>query len=105
MNELVRGTTPTFRFVFNTIKPEDIKKALFVMKKKNKEIVVLTETEQRQITQDAIEWTLTQEQSFRFSAGDEIHVYCDWLSVSDVRGRSKQYTCTVVETGHDEVMS
>lgn len=104
MNELVRGTTPTFCFKFKEITPQDIKSALFVMKRKNKEIVALTEQEQCTVTQDSIEWTLTQDQTFRFGKGDEVNVYCDWLTTTGVRGRSKQYTCTVVDTGHDGVM-
>lgn len=102
-DEVVQGSTVSFRFTFREIDVNDISTAYLVIKQNNK-TVVKKGLESAYTVDNGLEWKLTQEESFLMPLYYEVSAYCDWKLVDGTRGRSKKGTYKVVETGVDEVI-
>lgn len=103
---IVRGTTPTIIFTFQTIDVSDIDTAYLVLKqwdatKISKDITSAT------VDADAgtLSWTLTQTESLTLETSKKCSIMCDWLTSSGTRGRSIEKTESVENPGKDEVIS
>lgn len=103
---LVRWTTPTFIFTFDTVDVSDIAEAKLVLKqfestKLSKNLSTATvDTENKTLS-----WTLTQAEAGTFTNGTRVSAMCDWVTDSGVRGRSKVWTGMVENAGTDEVIT
>ena len=103
---IVRGTTPTIIFTFQTIDVSDIDTAYLVVKqwdtaKITKDITSAT------VDSDAgtLSWTLTQTESLALETAKRCSIMCDWLTSSGTRGRSVEKTESVENPGKNEVIS
>lgn len=107
MNAIIRGTTPTIMFAFETIDPAAIVAAYITIKSITDLDTPIVQKDYSSATLGAtsISWTLTQTESLQLTAGDTVNIYCDWLLDEGTRGRSQVATCRVYETGKDEVIS
>lgn len=109
MNAIIRGTTPTIKFTFDTIESADLNEAFIVVKSVNDLETAIIKHDITDATTgvDYIQWKLTQTDTLKLTAGDTVNVYCDW-TITDgdpmTRGRSQVATCRVFETGVDEVI-
>ena len=104
---IIRYTTPTIRFTFSQIDITDIAVAYLVIKQAGNVIierdlssatVINTQTEQ------ALAWTLTQQETLLLNKNINAAIYCDWKLASGTRGRSHVKSEAVEETGKSEVI-
>lgn len=100
---MIQWTTPTIKFMFSTIDPQDIVSAYLSI---YQELLLVIEKplEDADIGEDYLAWTLTQTESSKLAPGIEARVYCDWKTSGGVRGRSEIAKDQVEESGHNEVM-
>lgn len=103
MAEIIRGTTPTIKFVFNTISVQSITTAYFLIKSGSK-IIIEKDLSTATVENNNLSWKLTQEESLMLSAGGSVVLMCDWKLADGTRGRSKIETCKVAPAGKGEVI-
>ena len=105
MNAIIRGTTPTITFTFDTVDTSNITEAYITIKSVNDldTAIVQNSLATATVASGSISWDLSQTDPFKLTAGDTVNVYCDWKE-GTVRGRSQVATCRVFETGVDEVI-
>ena len=104
MNALIRGTTPTITFTFDSVDPANFADYCLTIKSVTDLDTPIIQTSTATVGTGILSFTLTQAQTLALTAGDTVNVYCDWLTSGMVRGRSVVATCRVFETGKDEVM-
>lgn len=105
MAAIIRGTTPTLRFTFNHIDPEQIITTALTIKQ-NKELIVEKDLSAAIISasEHSIAYKLTQEETLSFAVG-KVMVMHNWLLNDGTRGASKEATISVDDNHKDEVMS
>lgn len=101
--EIIRGTTPTLIFCFDTIRAENLATAILLIKQKNR-TVIEKELNDGTVSDGQISFTLTQEETLRLSMDFSAQICLDWKTTGGVRGRSNIYDCTVRPAGKDEVI-
>lgn len=92
MASIIRGTTPTIKYTFNTIKVEDITAAYLSVKGATtleKSLDVAT------VGEDYIAWTLSQAETLEL--GDSISVMVNWLLEDGTRGASTKKSFMIEE--------
>lgn len=106
MNALIRYTTPTITFKFDSVDPSDITDAYLSIKNvTNLSVSLITKPlSSASVGEDTLSWTLTQTETGSLPAGDAMNIYCDWKLSNGTRGRSVVVTCLVYETGKEEVI-
>lgn len=103
---IIRWTTATFIFEFQTIQVSDITDAYLVIKQWDNVVIekdltsATVDTEENKLT-----WTLTQAEAGLLSTGKRYAAMCDWLTSSGTRGRSKVLEGSIENSGVDEVIS
>ena len=102
-NVIIRYTTPTIKFVFNTLDVGEIEDARLVVKQQKKAVINLDFTEAT-TGEGFISWLLPQEETAKLKEFENAEIYCDWKTSSGTRGRSKMTACTVEPTGYEDVM-
>lgn len=103
MDRLIRGTTPTIRFEFKTISPNEIVTAYLVIKQLNR-AVIEQDLSKADIDETALEWTLAQKETLKLDEKYTAVLYCDWVTENGTRGRSVLYECTVEQSGKNKVI-
>ena len=106
MNALIRYTTPTITFKFDTVDPADITAAYLTIKNvTNLSTALISKAlSAASVGEDTLSWTLAQTDTALLPAGESMNVYCDWKLANGTRGRSVVVTCYVYETGKEEVI-
>lgn len=86
MIEIIRGTTPTIKYTFDTVSVSNINTAVLTIKRNN---TILVERDLTTATTDAdsISWVLTQENTLAVDGKAEIML--NWVTADGVRGASK----------------
>lgn len=102
--KIFRGTTPTFIFTFKTVSPSDMDSAFLVVKQFGGKVKISKDLSEATVQQDSLEWTITQEESLRLTAGKPAEIHCDWVSNDGTRGHSEFALCDVIPGGKDEVI-
>ena len=103
---IIRWTTATFIFEFQTIQVSDITDAYFVAKQWDNTVIEKDLTSATVDTDaNTLSWTLTQAEAGLLTTGKRYSVMCDWLTSSGTRGRSKVLEGSVENSGVDEVIS
>lgn len=103
---IIRWTTATFIFEFQTIQVSDITDAYFVVKQWDNTVIekdltsATVDTEENKLT-----WTLTQAEAGLLAKEKRYAAMCDWLTSSGTRGRSKVLEGSIENSGVDEVIS
>ena len=103
---IVRGTTPTIIFTFQTIDVDDIDTAFLVIKQWDSPKITKDITSATVDTDEGtLSWTLTQTESLALETTKKCSIMCDWLTSSGTRGRSVEKTESVENPGKNEVIS
>ena len=103
---VIRYTTPTFIFEFQTIQVSDITDAYFVVKQWDNTVIEKDLTSATVDTDaNTLSWTLTQAEAGLLTTGKRYSAMCDWLTSSGTRGRSKVLEGSVENSGVNEVIS
>lgn len=106
MSSVIRWTTPTFIFTFESVDVSDITKANFVLKQwENVKITKALSAATVDSEAKTLSWTLTQAEAGVFSTGAKVSAMCDWVTSNGVRGRSKVWTGLVENAGTNEVIT
>lgn len=83
MANIIRGTTPTFKYTFKTVDVSNITVAYLNIKSK---VDIEKDMTEAVIGEDYIAWTLSQSETF--SLGDQISVMVNWKLQDGTRGAS-----------------
>jgi hypothetical protein len=103
---IIRWTTATFIFEFQTIQVSDITDAYFVVKQWDNTVIEKDLTSATvDTTENKLSWTLTQAEAGLLTTGKRYSAMCDWLTSSGTRGRSKVLEGSVENSGVNEVIS
>lgn len=106
MTIIARGTTPTIIFKFSQVEVENISTAYLVIKQfhKNyleKDISTAAISEEEE---NALEWTLTQEDTFKLKEHSPAIILCDFVLQDGTRGQTKALECVIAPPGKKEVL-
>lgn len=103
---IIRWTTPTFIFKFNTIEVSEIDEAYLVVKQWDNTVIEKDLTNATIDTaNNTLSWTLSQAEAGLLSTGKRYAAMCDWLTSSGTRGRSKVLEGSIENSGKNEVIS
>ena len=97
MASIIRGTTPTLKYTFNSIQVSDIVTA-YLSIKSNEDIE--KSLADATIGEDYISWTLSQEETL--SLGESVKVMINWKLSDGTRGASKK-TSIRVDDNYKEI--
>lgn len=101
MAEIIRGTTPTIQYKFNTVNPANLVAAVLTIKK-NGVVAVGRELDTATVTEHAVAWTLTQAETLVVSGYAK--VMCNWKLADGTRGASKEIEVQFLENHINEVI-
>lgn len=99
--KIIRGTTPTFQFTFNTIDISDISVAYLSIKQSTGYLIEKTNPT---IEDNKLCWTLTQEETLSLNPDRDCELVCDWKMNDGTRGRSEIVRFDVEDTIKNEVI-
>ena len=102
MDEIIRGTTPSFIFNDFGLDPASINVAVFLVLQGNNIIIKKTLAEAT-VSSDNIRWALSQEDTLSLDAGRPATIRCKWRS-GTLCGISESLTLEVRNSGDDEVI-
>ena len=98
MASIIRGTTPTLKYTFNTVDVEDITTAYLSIKGATTLEKTLSEAI---VGENYLAWTLTQAETLAF--GNRISVMVNWLLDDGTRGASKKKQI-IIESNYKDVV-
>lgn len=101
MASIIKGTTPTLKYTFNTVDVSSITTAYLTIKVDNDS----THDIEKDLTSATVEaksisWTLTQSETLSFK--DSISVMINWKLADGTRGASKK-TIFIIDANHKEI--
>lgn len=102
MDELIRGTTPSYIFRDFGLEVASISAAIFLILQ-GKNTIIRKTLGEATIGTDSIRWTLTQEESLKLDASKPATIRCKWRS-GTLCGISESLTVEVRNFGDDEVI-
>lgn len=102
MSNVIRATTPTIRYFFNTVSVADITKAYLTITK-NDVVVIEKELSEAVVGEDYIAWTLTQNETLSIPAG-LVTSECNWLTSGGTRGSSGMRTISIEKNSKEVVI-
>lgn len=102
MSNVIRATTPTIRYVFNTVSVADLTKAYLTITK-NDVTVIEKELSDAAVGEGYIAWTLTQNETLSIPAG-LVTAECNWLTAGGTRGSSGKATLTFERNSKEVVI-
>lgn len=103
MHKIVVGTTPTIQFRFKTIVPSDFAQATLTVERNNTVIITKTLADAI-VSEDAIEWTLTQAETLLIGEGQK-SIMLNWLTANGTRGTSAETKINFIPNHIRAVMS
>ena len=102
MAAIIRGTTPTIKYTFNTVDVSDIRAAYLNIKKGS--VDVLEKDISTALSGDNyLSWTFTQEETLAPPLG-EISARVNWRKADGTRGASKKIVITVEQNSQEVVI-
>lgn len=99
MARIIRGTTPTLKYVFKSVSVSDIVSAYLTIKANT---TIEKTLESAVVGTNYISWTLTQAETLAF--GNEISVMLNWKLSGGTRGASEQKTIIIADNLKDSVI-
>lgn len=102
MATIIRGTTPTIKYTFNTVDPTDITVAYLTIKQGDS-TVIEKDLSDATVGNKYIAWMLTQSESLSLSPCMASFM-CNWKKNDGTRGASNRMTAIVVDNDKDEVI-
>ena len=101
MAEIIRGTTPTLEFKYNSIQISDITVANLYVKQQGVAIIS-KQIDTATVANSKISWTLTQTETLHLKPATSAAIVCDWKTNAGLRGRSEELLADVKEPGKAE---
>ena len=99
MARIIRGTTPTLKYVFKSVSVSDIVSAYLTIKANT---TIEKTLESAVVGTNYISWTLTQAETLAF--GNEIYVMLNWKLSGGTRGASEQKAIIIADNLKDSVI-
>ena len=90
MARIIRGTTPTLKYIFKSVQVSDISIAYLTIKAKTD---IEKTLEEATVGTNYISWTLTQAETLSF--GDSIKAMVNWKLNDGTRGASEKKTIII----------
>lgn len=100
---IIKGTTPTIRYTFNTINTEDIAVA-FLSIKQNDKTIIEKDLSTATVDEGTIFWKLTQEETLKLRRKVFATIYLDYLLGDGTRAAGKTRKEMIGPTGKEEVI-
>lgn len=100
MDEIIRGTTPSFLFKDFGVDVATISAAKFLVLQ-GKEAIIKKPLSEADISQDTVRWSLTQAETLALDPSKPATVRCKWKS-GTICGISESLTLEVRNSGDDE---
>ena len=102
MATIIRGTTPTIKYTFHTVRPSDISVAYLTAKqggvtKLEKDLTAAT------VGTDYLAWTLTQEETLTLDT-TMTYFMCNWKKDDGTRGASTEMGVMIAKNQKNEVI-
>ena len=101
--ELIRGTTPTLQFTFETIQATDITVAFLVVSQMG-QTKIQKGIETATVDDSTMSFKLTQAETLSLVENRPALVTLDWLTGDGTRGRSVETVFSVDNSGVNEVI-
>lgn len=86
---LIRGTTPTIRFAFSEVNPLEMTEAYLTVQQRR--IRIEKTIADASVSEDALEWELTQEDTLLLEENRPANVQCRYKFASGAVGASQIY--------------
>ena len=86
---IIRGTTPPIRFSFTEVSPLEMTQAYLTIRQRN--ILIEKDLSEAVVTEDALLWTLTQEETLSLEENRPAQVQCRYKFSSGAAGASRTY--------------
>lgn len=102
MANIIRATTPTIKYTFKHVNVEDIVAAYMTIMM-GQEVVVEKDLVQATVEEDALSWTLTQQETLSMT-GCRVSVMLNWKLSDGTRGASARTTLFMESNDKDEVI-
>ena len=99
MSRIIRGTTPTLKYVFKSVQVSDIVSAYLTIKANTSIEKTLSDAV---VGTNYISWTLTQAETLAF--GNDVSVMLNWKLQDGTRGASEQKTIIISDNLKDSVI-
>ena len=96
MVSIIRGTTPTIKYTFETVNVADITVAYLTAEQDGSKIIEKQKSAGT-VGDKYIAWTLTQEETLLFAAESVAYFMCNWRKADGTRGASKAMSVMIVE--------
>ena len=103
MDKIIIGTTPTFKFVFNSVDPQDIVIAYMTIMK-NGQIIIEKTLQEAVVEENSVSWSLSQEETLRIGACNA-SVMLNYVLNNGIRGASGVSKIVGVTNHINEVIS
>ena len=105
MNKIIRGTTPSIKFTFKTIRTSDITAAYLTVKNKDTGTVVLDkDLTAANVTTGAISWQLSQTETLAWNTGEIFRAMLNWKTSDGLRGSSEKIYWIMDDNDKNEVI-
>lgn len=101
MDSIIKGTTPTIKWKFSTVDVANIAAAYFVMKSDEHSIEKTLAS--AAIADNALSWTLTQQETLAMEQHDYI-LLLDWKLADETRGTGKPALIRILPAVKNEVI-
>ena len=102
MASIIRGTTPTIKYTFETVNTSDIAVAYLTVKQGNA-IKIEKDLSAGTVGTKYIAWTLTQAETLALAC-NMVYMMCNWRKNDGTRGASKVLGVMITDNQKDEVI-
>lgn len=102
MSNIIRGTTPTIKYIFREVSVQDIFVAYLTIRMDG-EIVIRKDLTDATIGPDYLAWTLTQEETLAL-LGRNTTSMLNWKTSGGLRGASKRTQIVIERNDIEEVI-
>ena len=102
MSEIIRGTTPTIKYTFETVSTSDIVSAYLTAEQGGAKVIDKDMTDAT-VGTGFLAWTLTQAETLALKE-TMIRFMCNWKKGDGTRGASREMNAMVTRNLKDEVI-
>lgn len=102
MATIIKGTTPTIKYTFKTVRPTDIAVAYLTAKQGGTKKIEKA-LEAATVGTDYLAWTLTQEETLGLNT-TMTYFMCNWKTANGTRGASEELGVMIATNQKDEVI-
>jgi len=97
---IIRGTTPTIRYTFKVVDPNDIAIAYFTIKQNGK-VVIEKDISEMTLGEGYVEWSLSQEETLGFNIKSSLDLQMRYRTTNGAAYATKHVKEDVIEINKD----